>query len=184
MLKRPTRLIIVIGTNGTGKTTILDQFIKVESNRSLIVAPDDKDWLHIPLIYDITKETFQYTGIKRRIWENNLDLDYIVNNFENGLLVFDDCRSYFKSGNIDTALHRLMIRRRQAQIDIMVAAHGFSEIPPKFYTFATDIILFKTCDNIASRKNYIREYDKMLYAQTSVNILAETNPHAKILIKL
>ena len=85
MLNRPTKLIIVIGTNGTGKTTILDQFIKVESKKSLVVAPDDKDWLHVPLIYDISKETFQYTGVKRRIWENNLDLDYIVSFFANGL---------------------------------------------------------------------------------------------------
>ena len=99
-----------VGSN-CNKTSILDQFIKVELNRSLVVAPDDKDWIHILLIYDLTKEIFKYSGIKRRIWENNFDLEYIVNNFENGLLLFDDCRSYFKSGNIDTALHRLMIRR-------------------------------------------------------------------------
>ena len=183
-MPRTTKLIILLGTNGTGKTTLLSEFIKNESKKTLVVAPDDKDWLNIPLIANFQLSSLVYNGVRRHIWEENTDLEIISNRFQNGLLVFDDCRSYFSSGHLDKALHKLLIRRRQMQVDILVAAHGFSEVPPKFYTFATDIILFKTCDNIASRKNYIREYDKMLYAQSSVNIKAETDPHAKILIKL
>jgi len=178
------KLIIVLGTNGTGKTTLLSQFIKNESKKTLVIAPDDKDWINIPLIANFQNSSLKYNGVLRHIWEDKTDLDTVTDRFKDGLLVCDDCRSYFSSGNIDKGLHKLLIRRRQMQVDILVAAHGFSEVPPKFYTFATDIILFKTNDNVASRKNVIKDYTQMLRMQMAVNCEAETDPHFKIRITL
>jgi len=178
------KLIILLGTNGTGKTTLLEEFIKNESKKTLVIAPDDRDWQYVPLIQNFQNSSLIYKGVRRHIWEEPTDLQTITERFSDGLLVCDDCRSYFSSGHLDKTLHRLLIRRRQMQIDILVAAHGFSEVPPKFYTFATDIILFKTNDNVASRKNVIKDYAKMLRAQQEVNMYAEQNPYHKKLIKL
>ena len=184
MEKRKTKLIIVLGTNGTGKTTILEKFVKAEKHKTLVVTPDDKDWLHLPHIFDINAENFTYKSIKRRIWQDSNDLAQISGKFSNGLLVFDDCRSYFSSAHLDAELHSLLIRRRQKQVDIIVAAHGFSEVPPKFYTFATEIVLFKTLDNVASRKYVVQDFEKMKHSQDFVNMRAVADPHYYTIIKL
>ena len=93
-----------------------------------------------------------------------------------GMVLFDDCRAYFTAA-LDNDLHALLIRRRQKMIDIMVAGHGFTEVPPKFFTFATHYALFKTIDNIERRKNVIQNYEVMRQAQARINARAEKEPH-------
>ncbi len=173
---RKTKLIIILGSPGTGKTTTTEKFLKAEKTRTLVVSPDDRDWLHIPNIYKLELNKWDYTGARRRIWSSKHDLQLISDNFTNGLIIFDDCRSYFKA-NIDETLHKFLIRRRQNQRDIIVAAHGFSEVPPKFFTFCTELILFNTQDNINIRKDVLRNFDNVRQLQTHVNHKALTNPH-------
>jgi len=181
-MKRKTKLIIIIGAPGTGKTTTTEKFLKAEKNRTLVVTPDDKDWLHIPNIYKLELNDWTFTGARRRIWANNNDLDLISDNFENGLIIFDDCRSYFKA-NLDETLHKFLIRRRQNQRDIIVAAHGFSEVPPKFFTFCTEIVLFNTQDNINARRDVLRNFDFVKKIQENVNKNALINPHYSDVIR-
>jgi len=182
-MTRKTKLIIILGTNGTGKTTLIEKFVNAELDRVLVVTPDDRDWLHIPNIYNIDIAKFDYIGARRRIWQSKTDLSIISGKFRNGLIVFDDCRSYFKA-NLDIELHSLLIRRRQKQNDIIVAAHGFSEVPPKFFTFATEIILFKTLDNVIKRKDVLRNFEEMKQLQELVNRKAIDNPHFHKIVKL
>jgi len=182
-MTRKTKLIIILGTNGTGKTTLIEKFVNAEVDRVLVVTPDDRDWLHIPNIYNIDIAKFDYAGARRRIWQNKADLSIISAKFRNGLVVFDDCRSYFKA-NLDIELHSLLIRRRQKQNDIIVAAHGFSEVPPKFFTFATEIVLFKTLDNVKKRKDVLRNFEEMKQLQELVNRKAIDNPHFHKIVKL
>ena len=48
---------------------------------------------------------------------------------------------------------------------------------PKFFTFATDYILFRTEDSIDTRKPYIRSFDKVKKMQETVNKRAKHDPH-------
>lgn len=169
-------MIILLGTNGTGKTTLIEKFVKAEKNRALVVSPDDRDWHQLPLIMDLNLIKWDYTRARRYIWSGPEDLAIISRKFHNGTLVFDDCRSYLKA-NLDERVRRLLIRRRQNQVDIFVAAHGFTEVPPKFFTFCTEIVLFKTLDNIHARKDVIRNFDKVKAFQEYVNTQSDKEIH-------
>lgn len=176
---RANKMLVVIGTNGTGKTTFLKKTVtKMLQNqrRGLIVTPHDMEWESVPLVHDRLKHHIAtYTGARRVIWEDGL-LPIITENFKNGFLIFDDCRAYLNA-NTDRDLHRLLISRRQRDIDIFAVGHGFTEIPRKFFTFATTFVLFKTLDNIDQRKNSIIQFDQIKQAQAEVNEKAITNPY-------
>jgi AAA15 family ATPase/GTPase len=184
---RTTKLIIILGYNGTGKTTLLKQLVNKETNagrRSLIVTPDDMEWQELSYI-DITNKSKleEYKGKSyKTIFLDDYTLPHIKKNYRNGLLVFDDCRAYFKS-TVDRELHNLLIRRRQNMQDIIAVGHGFTEVPPKFFTFASYIILFKTVDNIKRRKDVIRDFDRVEQIQKEVNQQAISNPHFYKIIK-
>lgn len=170
--------ILILGYNGTGKTTITRQLIAHEAEkggRSLIIIPDDIEYEDVPYI-DQPKQVQGLQGVAKTIFFEKETLEMIMDNYNNGQLVFEDFRSYL--GSITKSeTHYLLIRRRQLSIDIIACAHGFTEIPPKFFTFASDIILFQTKDNIYSRKNQLRNFDEMVEAQQRINKIAETNPH-------
>lgn len=178
--ERPTKLIIVLGYNGTGKTTLVKKTVLNElrhNRRALIVTPDDAEWQTIEAVHPKWPERIKnYVGARRIIYYNGL-LPIITENYRNGLLIFDDCRAYL-TASLDMDLHNLMIRRRQKMIDIIAVGHGFTEVPPKFFTFASHIILFRTIDNIERRKNVLRDFAEMKAAQEAVNHIAETqNPY-------
>ncbi|MDB4582202.1 hypothetical protein N9164_03550 [Draconibacterium sp.] len=93
-----------------------------------------------------------------------------------GLVVFDDCRAYFDS-SLDRDLHSLLMRRRQQMIDIIAVGHGFTEVPPKMFTFATHFAVFKTIDNIQRRKNVLSDLEGIQATQVRINQTAQTKPH-------
>jgi hypothetical protein len=177
---RAPRQIVIIGTNGTGKSTFAKKLIanelKKKDSHVLIVVPDDLEYPNIPYVHPkFTHRIATYVGARKVIYEPGL-LDNIGANFRNGMVHFEDCRAYFRA-SLDESLHSLLIRRRQKMLDIMVVGHGFTEIPPKFFTFATTYVLFKTIDQISRRRDCIQNFDVMAAAQARVNERARTNPH-------
>ena len=187
MIERSTKLIIVLGYNGTGKTTFTKKLVNVEikkpTGKALIVTPDDNEWNDLPMNELNKKVDFDYKGAKRTIYLEDFTLERIKQYYHNGLLVFDDCRSYFTS-SVTLYLHNLLIRRRQKMLDIVAVGHGFTEVPPKFFTFCSDIVLFQTKDDIFKRKNDILQFDKVKEAADRVNKKAEQFPHYYEVIKM
>jgi len=178
--ERAAKLILVIGYNGTGKTTIVKKLIAAElkkpEGRALVVTPDDIEFQSLEFVHDRFPERIRcYKGARKIVYFNGL-LPIIADNFRNGLLVFDDCRAYL-TASLEQDLHNLLIRRRQKSIDIIAVGHGFTEIPPKLFTFSSEIILFKTIDNIDKRKNVLNEFEVMKEAQEKKKKKAHTNPH-------
>ena len=96
--------------------------------------------------------------------------------FRRGILVFDDCRAYLHAAT-DDRVRQLIIRRRQRMVDVLAVGHGFNEVPPVFFTFASEIILFRTTDNVARRRDCLRDYPLMAAAQARVNRRAARQPH-------
>jgi molybdopterin-guanine dinucleotide biosynthesis protein len=178
---RQTNCIVVIGYNGTGKTTVVSSLLAKmlsQGNRILIVTPDDREYNSVPYL-DIENhpnllQTFK--GITKTIFLEKFTIQAIRDHFTNGVVVFEDCRAYFGSVT-DQELHSLLIRRRQMMIDIVAVAHGFTEVPRKFFTFSSHIVLFHTKDNIKARKDVLRNFDKMQHEQIQVNVESLKNPH-------
>ena len=177
---RAAKLVLVIGTNGTGKTTILKNIIQNSLERSLIITPDCVEWLEYEENKLKTKADYFFEGINRHIYlEDSLKK---IDKYTRGTLIFDDCRSYLKASTAQE-VRNLIIRRRQRQIDIFAVGHGFTEIPPVFFTFATDIILFRTTDNIIRRKDCLKDYEAVLQLQQRINKKSVEDPHYYEILK-
>jgi len=114
-------------------------------------------------------------GARRMVYMDGV-LKIVAENFTKGMLVLDDCRAYLEAKTVQD-LHYLLIRRRQKMFDIVAVSHGFTEVPPKFFTFASKIILFRTIDSIDTRKKYLKDFLQMKAAQERVNKAAEKDPH-------
>jgi ABC-type Mn2+/Zn2+ transport system ATPase subunit len=178
-VERPAKCTVIIGGNGTGKTTLLHEIIKIQGEKTLVVTPDDVEWRDYDEVDLTTASDFLFDGIRRHIFnpdkkKGTLD---VLHYFKKGVIVFDDCKAYLKAAT-DDRVRQLLIRRRQRMVDVFIVAHGFNEVPPVFFTFATDIILFRTSDNIVRRKDCLKDFDRMVKLQNEVNNLAKTNSHA------
>ena len=70
--KRTAKLTVIIGANGTGKTTILKRIIKASpDSRVLIVTPDDAEWTEYPENELKGKDDFLFTGVMRHIYDGS-----------------------------------------------------------------------------------------------------------------
>lgn len=174
-MERATRLTILLGFNGTGKTTMLRKLLEDSRQRALVVTPDDVEWRDFPENPLLRRSDFCFSGIQRHIFDPNHTLD-AISQFKKGILVFDDCRAYFNDAT-DPRVRTLLIRRRQREVDVFAVGHGFTQVPPVFFTFASDYILFKTVDNIDRRKDCITNFDFLKLSQMFVNEKAQTDPH-------
>lgn len=171
---------LVLGRTNTGKTTFIHEVLVkkyIQScNRVLIVTPHPQEWQNVELVDTGKKSFFKYSGIKRTIANIDIikNLNDEINFYRNGLLVFEDLR-FFIDSKITRDLEQLFISLDQRKIDIIGAAHGFTRVPPIFFTYASDIVLFKTKDNIKNRKNVINEddYDNLHAMQMRVNANAD-----------
>lgn len=176
--ERPAKLTIILGTNGTGKTTLLKNILIGSVQKSLVITPDDIEWQAYEAVELNNKNDFVFDDIRRHIFnpaKKGGTLERLVH-FKKGIMVFDDCRAYLQSAT-DDHIRQLIIRRRQRMVDVFAVGHGFNEVPPVFFTFASDIILFRTVDNIARRKNCLKDFDRMAQAQERVNKKAKRDPH-------
>lgn len=186
MEERPAKMIVIIGYTGTGKTTMSKRLILAElkkGGRALIVTPDAGEFLKIPEIHPKFPNRIEwYKGARRVIYFKGL-LPIIASTFTRGLLLFDDCRAYIEARTAPDLLN-ILIRRRQRMIDIVAAGHGFTQIPPAFFTFASEYILFQTIDNIDSRKGVISNFEALKEAQARINTIASNGkPHYFEIIK-
>ena len=149
---RDPKLVIILGFPGCGKSTLIKKFIKSyldTGRRSLVCTPHFDDFSEFKLIENNT-EIVQFDGVRKNFTYDLNDVTNVINHYRKGLLTFDDCRYYFPS-NSDGIVKQLMLSRRHWMVDIIVAAHGFTEVPPKFFTYASEIILFKTKTDIIFR---------------------------------
>lgn len=178
MTERNAKMTIVLGRNGTGKSTLLRQILEHSGRKCLVVTPDDIEWRDFKENPLAEPKDFVFNGIQRHIFDPTpkkgtlAKLEY----FKKGIIVFDDCRAYLND-RTDQHIREMIIRRRQREIDIFAVGHGFKEVPPVFFTFLSEVILFSTTDNVILRKNCLKDFDRMLSAQTRVNRIANKNPH-------
>ncbi len=162
----------IVGTNGAGKTKfVLDNFISKSSRRSLCVDPDLMEDAFDPYpIIDIKneQEMRSFKGVRRAACEDPEDIALIRKNFQGGNLLLDDF-GYYTDSNIPKDLRRIIVRRRQMKLDIFALTQGFTEIPPKFITRATHIVVFKSNDNPEVHKHKLRNFDKFMQMVNEVN---------------
>jgi len=189
MNDREAKLTLILGAKGTGKTTLLETIIQSAKERVLICVPDEIEWQQYSATELLHPADFDFQDVKKFIFTNFSKKDFFnngqrVNCFTRGFLIFDDCRLFFKGYEYEKEIFRnLIIRQRHKMRDIFLVAHGFKEVPPFFFTYTTDIVLFRTTDDLSARKKDLKDFDRMLATQVRVNAKAQKQPHYYEIIK-
>ncbi len=183
MEKREAKQIILVGTNGTGKSTLLSRLVKASNKvgrRVLIVTPDPVEWREVEEIKPTAKLLRRkggFEGVRKVIFMSMQEtLKPIGEYYFDGVLIFDDCRSYFPS-HTNMILKDIFIRRRQKMRDTIMVTHGFTDIPPQYFTNTRRYYVFLTLDNVDERKKKIRDFTKVKEVVERVNRIAKTTPH-------
>jgi ABC-type Mn2+/Zn2+ transport system ATPase subunit len=168
---RQSLFFIIIGTNGTGKTTLLNNTLnKSNRNNILVIDPDGYEWRDYKEV-DINFLENLKQGTNKVLAPTKDDIELLIN-FRNGILVLDDCR-YYANKRLENEIRKILIRRRQNALDIFAVAHSLSEVPNDFYTFATHIIIFKTNDSVVRLRQSV-DRDKL---ENLKNVIDRVNQH-------
>lgn len=149
---------ILVGINGTGKTSFVKNILEHtvnDKNRALIVTPDPSEWRSVEEVSGRDIATFK--GVRKIIYHPGA-MEEIQRYYSNGMLVLDDARVYIHAQS-DDWMQWVQIRRRQVGVDLFACFHGLTQVPPVFFTFATNLTLFYTKDNIKRRAEYVDEAD-------------------------
>lgn len=188
-MARKSEHIIILGTNGTGKSTLLKELVEQankKGRRALIITPDPVEWQGVEEIEPESQFLRQggFKGVRKIVYYSEAEtLEPISKYYFDGVLIFDDCRSYFGS-QTHPVLKTIFIRRRQFMRDVVIVGHGFTDIPPQYFTYTTKFILFKTTDNMVKRKNTISNFEAAQKVVERVNRKAMANPHYKEVLKV
>lgn len=185
---RTAKMIMIIGANGTGKTTLLKHILDMSHQRAIVVTPDCVEWNEkdqfgnelYPTNELNTRYDYVFEGIQRHIYGPRTLA--ALGAFKKGIVVLDDCRTYLDD-KTDESIHRLMIRRRQREVDFIAVAHSFAEMPRRFFTFVSDIFLFQTKDNVEMRRGVAKNLEDLARIQAEVNLKARTDKHYYVHIK-
>lgn len=173
--------MIIVGTNGTGKTTLVKKLIDANGRKVLVVDPDGIEWGSLATIEPYQVDKIKQGKRARIVGPTPGDLAYLTG-FSEGSLVLDDCRFYVKA-RIEESIRRTFVRRRQRGIDIFAVAHSLNEVPPTFWTFATHLILFKTTDNPERLKHNLPGFEERISSNLKA-INSHKNPHYMRVIPL
>lgn len=178
---------VIVGKPGTGKTTVLRSILRecLESGRrALIVTPHENEWEDVPMVHPRLQHHIRtYRGARRIIChgEKNI-LENIKRYFVNGFLIFDDCKAYIRPSD-RVYMEQFLLALRQKDVDFACCGHGFTTIPPVFYTFATEFFVFATTDNPKKRKDDVMNYEVLEKTVSRVNQKSLKNKHYYEIIK-
>jgi len=167
--RRKTQLNLVVGINGTGKTTFLRENVVKRGGKCLVVTPDDYEWRELPEVTTAT-EIYNLQHGARLVYRGPETLEMAIGSFYGGALILDDAMAYIGFQTSDT-MRFLYIRRRQRGVDVYVVAHGLRQVPVQCFTFGSFLILFATTENFSSRKKELDDeiFRRILETQQELN---------------
>jgi predicted ATPase len=117
----------------------------------------------------------------RRIFEAIIHPD---RGFYNGGLYIDDFKNMIPSNNLTDSVTSLFGDRRHRMLDIFMAAHSPTDMPPKLLDFQPNIFLFKTTSNFQRAENKYHEslMESLHKAQEMVN--KHSDPYIFKIVKI
>ena len=178
--------IVSVGKPGTGKTTQIRSLVRAalqEKRRVLVVTPHENEWLDLPEVHPRFPDRIaSYVGGRRIVIRELGQFREVCRLFKNGLLVCDDCRVYIPDAP-DPIVRAMLISCRQDDRDVIAVGHGFTTVPPLFFTYATHFMIFATTDKVERRQKCVLNFPAVKDTVVAVNHEALKDPHTFKIIK-
>ncbi len=176
---RPATFTLIVGTNGTGKTTQLLKLLEKQAKKRKVFIVD----------------SFSMDEKTRNFKEINVSDKALIDSLENGiyrinitrfetktwyfiwafihdaLIVFDDATSTWESKLLKYQ-KKLLNNRRHKDLDLFFVVHGFRTVPPALVDVFTHLAVFKTAKTGAltsTQKSKMVNFDKVQAAIDKVN---------------
>lgn len=185
--QRKSQLNLVVGINGTGKTTFVRNEVLPRFQKALVLTPDDMEWRHLPTLDsgNLAQEVYNLTGHARVIYKGPETMETVIRYYSGGVLVLDDAMAYLGFQTSET-MRYLYIRRRQRGVDIYLVAHGLRQVPVQAFTFGSYLILFASTENFSARKRDLQPetYERIEQAQRELGEECRKNPYTHRVITL
>jgi hypothetical protein len=179
LAKKDSIYAMLLGTNGTGKSTLLRKIADaaVSRKRVLIIPSNQAEptFKDVPLIKPEQLATF--TGMKKIMCYEEDHFAFVARWIQDAVIITDDFRNYLPRPQMNPYVRKMFIDRRHKRLDIYMAAHGFTQVPPELFTWCDFIFMFRTKDNPHRAKAKFLDYQRVLDTQA-----AKSNPyHFKII---
>ena len=100
MSKRKAELNLVIGANGTGKTSFLQKEVLPKYQKALIITPDPAEWKQYPIVS--IDELKYFNAIGRMVYSGPQMLQNVSKRFYGGALLLDDAMAYLDEQTPDS----------------------------------------------------------------------------------
>lgn len=153
---------LVVGYQGSGKTTISHKFALAYPRKVLAVSPDDRETI-FSKYPDISSHGDH--KIRKCVYQKELNAGLLK--FSNGLVIFDDCRYYVSKH--DHFFTQLMIRKRQHNRDMLFIVHSIFDFPPSLMQFINGIYIFPFFDTPERLKGRIYDFPRFENLWNEVN---------------
>lgn len=186
---RIVKLICIVGTNGTGKTYLANQFVEKELGKGgkvLVVTSHDNEWTQFA---DLGTFNDFASGGRRIVMypdEEEQTIQRISEKMYKGLLVMDDCGGYL-GNNPPKSFKQLMISRKQLMLDILFTAHSLRDLPKAIFAFNPVLILKNTTAGLEGREKILAAngaLEKVQAAQLEIKKKIKKEPFYQKIIEL
>ena len=170
---RQSQVTIILGKNGTGKSTLVEKVIKGIGGRTIAVTMNGlpEIWQSYQVIDPSQKKSWDFKKGIKQVYYMDHEKDtfkHIHDNFRRGSLVLDDCRSYVSSNiDHDKWLKRILIDFRHMMLDVYFIAHSPTQLPKQVWTFYSNAFIGAT-DALLNVKS-IDSYRRIVETQKIVN---------------
>lgn len=186
---RIVKLICIVGTNGTGKTYLANQFVEKELGKGgkvLVVTSHDNEWTQFE---DLDTFNDFASGGRRIVMypdEEEQTIQRISEKMYKGLLVMDDCGGYL-GNNPPKSFKHLMISRKQLMLDILFTAHSLRDLPKMIFSYNPVLILKNTTAGLEGREKILAAngaLEKVQAAQLEIKKKIKKEPFYQKIIEL
>ena len=175
MKHRDAQVTIIMGKNGTGKSTFAERIVTAMRRRAVVLTLNGapKIWRPYEVIDPADPRSWDWQEGIRQVWymqHEKETMRYLHRYFRDGVVVFDDCRGYLTS-NVDSDqwLKRLLMDFRHKMLDLIFIAHAPTDVPPRLWGFYSTAFIGATDALFPKSRIATDSAERIIEAQQRVN---------------